>query len=97
VDNSQLWVVIVSSGASIIAVLVLFIRSLISERKPVNGNGAKQSRDCWEQHQTVINKLDTIQKTLDDRMALFSKVQERLDDINITILRGWDGSDRRKL
>jgi hypothetical protein len=89
VDNSQLWVVIVSSGASIIAVLVLFIRSLISERKPVNGNGngngVKQSRDCWEQHQTVLNKLDAIQKVLDDRQEIFTKVERKLDEINLSV------------
>jgi hypothetical protein len=85
VDNSQLWVVIVSSGASIIAVLVLFIRSLISERKPVNGNGAKQSRDCWEQHQTVLNKLDAIQRVLDDRQEIFTKVERKLDEINLSV------------
>jgi hypothetical protein len=85
VDNSQLWVVIVSSGASIIAVLVLFIRSLISERKPVNGNGAKQSRDCWEQHQNLISKIDQMQKTLDDRQELFVKVERKLDEINLSV------------
>jgi hypothetical protein len=85
VDNSQLWVVIVSSGASIIAVLVLFIRSLISERKPVIGNGTKQSRDCWEQHQTVLNKLDAIQRVLDDRQEIFTKVERKLDEINLSV------------
>lgn len=94
---------VIAGLLSVIALLLIVIRWVMDSKKPVNGNGTKQSRECWEQHQTVLSELKllkqdvgAVQKTLDDRAIVFQKVQERLDDINITVLRGWDGVDRRK-
>ena len=111
-DNSpQLWLIVVTSGASVISVLVLFIRALMTERKSTNGNGyVKQSADCWKQHEMVLSAIagvkadivtqgkdiSQIQKTLDDRQAIFEKVDSKLDSINLTVHSTYKGIDRRK-
>lgn len=96
---------VIAALLSVIALLLIVIRWVMDSKKPPvngNGNGTKQSRGCFEQHQCVISKLDLIsrdvellQKTMDSRTPLFQLIQDKIGDLNITIGR-WDGSDRRK-
>lgn len=112
--DSNIVGLIVGLGTTI-GIMAIAIGALVKwftaeKPKPVNGNGVKQSQDCWKQHEAVLSAIaeikgelkilsigqSAIQKTLDDRQVIFSKIQERIDDVNLSVLRGWDGADRRK-
>lgn len=101
-DNNSLLVAAISGIVSALGILGLVIRSLTENKKPANGNGSKQSRECFEQHQEVLNKLDAlskdvgmVQKILDDRAPVFRAVEDKLNSLTLMANR-WDGSDRRK-
>lgn len=84
-DQNTVIVSLVGSITVIVGIVALLVKSFLGDKPKANGNGIHQSRDCWEQHQQVLSKLDAIQKTLDDRQTVFSKVEAKLDDINLTI------------
>lgn len=99
-DNMGTITAIIAGLLSVIAVLIVVIRWTL-DKKPTNGT--KQSRECFEQHQFVLNELRAtrqdvaqVQKTLDDRSPLLQKLGEKIDDVNISIRTEWNGSDRRK-
>lgn len=84
-DQNAVIVSLVGSVTVIVGIVALLVKSFIADKPKTNGNSAKQSRDCWEQHQSVLNKLDAIQKILDDRQELFAKVERKLDEINLSV------------
>jgi hypothetical protein len=85
VDQNAVIVSLVGSVTVIVGIVALLVKSFIADKPKTNGNGTKQSRDCWEQHQTVLSKIDQVQKTLDDRQELFAKVERKLDEINLSV------------
>jgi hypothetical protein len=85
VDQNAVIVSLVGSVTVIVGIVALLVKSFIADKPKTNGNGTKQSRDCWEQHQTVLNKLDAIQRVLDDRQEIFTKVERKLDEINLSV------------
>jgi hypothetical protein len=96
VDSNTLLVSVIGGLVTALGVLALVVKSFLNDKKP-NGNGVKQSRECWEQHQTVLGKLGNIerdiellQKTMDSRTPLFDQIKERLSDLNISVSH-WDG------
>jgi len=102
VDNLGTVTAIIAGLLSVIAVLIVVIRWTL-DKKPTNGNSSKQSRECFEQHQFVLSELRAtrqevaqVQKTLDDRSPLLQKINDKIDDVNISIRTEWNGSDRRK-
>ena len=86
-DQNFVIVSLAGSVSVIVGVVALLVKSFITDKPKTNGNGTKQSRDCFEQHLEVINKLTSIQKTLDDRNEIFAEVKRKLDEINMTVHR----------
>ena len=88
-DQNAVIVSLVGSVTVIVGIVALLVKSFIADKPKTNGNGngngTKQSRDCWEQHQNVLSKLDSIQKVLDDRQEIFTKVERKLDEINLSV------------
>ena len=100
-DNNSLLVAAISGIVSALGILGLVIRSLTDKPK-TNGNGSKQSRECFGQYQEVLNRIDAlskdvamVQKILDDRAPVFRAVEDKLNSLALMTNR-WDGSDRRK-
>ena len=84
-DQNAVIVSLVGSVTVIVGIVALLVKSFLLDKPKANGNGTKQSRDCWEQHKEILAKLDQVQKTLDNRQEVFNRMQDKLDDMNLTL------------